>query len=56
MKFDYYKNELSCLDKAHFKEVQEWLGRAETDSNISLLELSELNYLADRIYYGQPIN
>lgn len=56
MNLDYYKNELTHLDKAHFNEVQEWLGRAETDSDISMFELSELNDIADKIYYGQPIN
>lgn len=51
MNVDYYKNEISALDKAHFNEVTEWLGRAVLDKEISVYELAELNDIADKIYY-----
>lgn len=53
MKFEYYKNEISALDKAHFNEVEEWLGRAVLDGEITVYELADLNDIADKIYYGQ---
>lgn len=53
MTLDYYKNEIKALDKAHFPEIEEWLGRAVLDNQIDIYELAELNDIADKIYYNQ---
>ena len=51
MNLDYYKEELSKLDKGSFDKVNDILDYACFDNDIDIADLDILNDIADDIYY-----